>query len=308
MVVAFPEAEAQICLDEEAMATDNFKGAFFMSASMAGFVLNDALMKLVGPDLGLFQTIFVRGLFSILFLGAFAVATGAFRVLPEGTDRKLISIRTVAEVAATLLFLTALFNMEIANATAILQILPLTIALGAAVFLAEPIGPRRLMAILLGLVGVLLIVRPVAQGFNIYSLFALAAVMAVTMRDLIVRQFSPAVSSLLVAFITSVVITSAGAMGLILQGYWTPIGWAEIRILAPAAACLVVGYYCSVAAMRIGDVAVVATYRYTILVWAMLLGIAVFGEIPDLISVCGMVLIVGAGIFTMLRERRTNAD
>lgn len=273
-----------------------------MSASMAGFVLNDALMKLVGPELGLFQSIFVRGLFTIIFLGALAWFLGAFKTLPGRKDRGLIGLRAVGEIGATLFFLTALFNMELANATAILQILPLTMALAAAVFLAEPIGPRRLMAIFLGLAGVLLIIRPGAEGFNQYALFALAAVVTVTFRDLLVRRFSADVSSAFVAFTASVVITITGAIGSLLQGTWVPLGWAEFQVLIPAAFCMTVAYYFSVAAMRVGDVAVVATYRYTILIWAMLLGYFFFDEIPDALALVGMVLIAGAGLFMLWRQ------
>ena len=230
--------------------SENFKGAALMSGSMAGFVANDAFIKLVGPDIGLFQTIFVRGLFTVALLGVLAWLTGAFRHLPGRADLRLISMRTVAEIGATLAFLTALFHMPLANVTAILQVLPLTIALAAAIFLGEPIGRRRIGAILAGFLGVMIIVRPGAADFNIYAILGLVAVACVTLRDLSVRRFSPQVSSMLVAFITAVVVTVMGGVGTLVQGEWTPLGSRELIFLIFAAVFIFMGYYCSVAAMR----------------------------------------------------------
>lgn len=285
--------------------SENFKGAALMSGSMAGFVANDAFIKLVGPDIGLFQTIFVRGLFTVALLGVLAWLTGAFRYLPGRADLRLISMRTVAEIGATLAFLTALFHMPLANVTAILQVLPLTIALAAAIFLGEPIGRRRIGAILAGFLGVMIIVRPGAADFNIYAILGLVAVACVTLRDLSVRRFSPQVSSMLVAFITAVVVTVMGGVGTLVQGEWTPLGSRELIFLIFAAVFIFMGYYCSVAAMRVGEVAVVATYRYSVLLWAVLLGWWVFGDLPDFWTILGMLLIAAAGLFTMWRESRT---
>lgn len=282
--------------------TDNMKGAALMTASMAGFVLNDTVMKLVGPDVGLYQSIFVRGVFTSLMIGAFAAWRGAFRVLPDRRDGRLILWRTIAEIGATFAFLTALFNMPIANVTAVLQVLPLTIALAAAVVLGEPIGRRRIGAIILGFAGVLIILRPGADGFNSYALLALLAVAFVTLRDLSVRRFSPHVSSLLVSFITAIVITCAGGLATLAAGSWTPMTLEQLAIFLLAACFIFVGYYCSVAAMRIGEVPVVSTYRYSILIWAVLLGWLVFGDLPDAWTLIGMAVIVAAGVFTMLRE------
>lgn len=284
--------------------SDNAKGAALMSASMAGFVLNDTFMKLVGPEVGLAQSIFVRGLMATLLVGAFAAWAGALRVRIERPDLRLIGMRTLAEIAATFAFITALFHMPLANLTAILQVLPLTITLAAALFLGEPVGPRRLLAIVVGFVGVLLIVRPGFDGFNGYALLGLLAVACVTVRDLSARRLSVRVPSLFVAFVTAAVVTAVAGLLLVIEGQWTPLTPEQFFAFARAALCILVGYWCSVGAMRVGEVAVVSGYRYTILLWAIALGWWFFGEAPDLLSVLGMSLILGAGLFTMWREAR----
>ena len=282
----------------------NMRGAALMSASMAGFTLNDAALKYGGADLSLFQAIFIRGMFAITIMAIFAFALGAFSTMPKSRDIRLITWRSFAEIGATLCFLTALFHLPLANITAILQATPLAIAFAAALFLNEPIGRQRITAIVVGFFGVMIIVRPGLDGFNAFTLLGLAAVAFITLRDLTARQLSPSIPSVLVAFIASVAITLTGGVGVVITQSWQTPTLFEIGILALAALFLMVGYYCSVATMRVGDVAIVSSFRYTVMLWAIALGWLVFGDIPDVWTILGMIVILGAGLFTMWRERR----
>ena len=284
--------------------SENMQGAALMTASMAGFALNDAALKFGGGEMGLFQAIFLRGIFAVLLIGSFAYVRGAFRAMPSMGDSGWIALRSLSEIGATLCFLTALFHMPLANVTAILQILPLTITLAAVVFLGEPIGKKRILAILAGFLGVLIIIRPGTSGFNAYALLGLLAVAFVTVRDISARQLSVNVSSLFVAFVAALVIMLTGATGVIFSQSWAPTSPSELGILALAACFLFVGYYCSVATMRVGEVAVVTPFRYSILLWAIALGWIIFGDIPDGWSILGMTIIFGSGVFAMWRERK----
>ena len=286
------------------MLSPNMRGAALMSASMAGFALNDTALKYGGTDLGLFPAIFVRGIFAVCFMSIFAYAFGAFSNLPKAKDIRLIGIRSFAEIGATLAFLTALFNLPLANITALLQATPLSIALAAAIFLSEPIGRKRIAAIVVGFIGVMIIVRPGLDGFNAYALLGLVAVAFVTLRDLTARQLSPKVPTLLVAFVASVAIMLTGGVGILVTQTWQTPTPFELSILGLSAVFLMIGYYCSVATMRIGDVAIVSSYRYTVMIWAIALGWLVFGDIPDRWTIIGMLVILSAGLFTMWRERK----
>ena len=179
--------------------SDNMRGAGLMVIAMAAFTFNDTAMKSLAGNVPLFQAIFLRGALTTLWLILLGRAIGGLKFRLSRRDWSTIALRSFCEGAATFLFLTALFNMPIANATAILQSLPLTVALAAALFLGEPLGWRRTIAILVGLLGVLLIVRPGGEGFDVWSLYALAAVGFVTIRDLVVRRLSAEVPSLTVA-------------------------------------------------------------------------------------------------------------
>ncbi|GHA59297.1 membrane protein [Amylibacter ulvae] len=274
-----------------------------MAGSMAGFAFNDAAIKLGAADIGIYQAIFVRGVFASLLIGLFAWRMGAFKILPNSTDLRWIALRTLTELGATFCFLTALLHMPIANVTAILQALPLTVSLAAVWLLNETIGWRRAGAIFIGLVGVMLIIKPGTEGFNSYAILAMVAVVFITFRDLIVRQFSDQVSTLFVSFVTAIAITFAGAIALIITHSWQPMTSQTLLLLMLASVLIFVGYYCSVAAMRFGEVAIVAPFRYSIMIWAILLGWIIWDETPDYLTLIGMVIVVSMGVYTFWRER-----
>jgi S-adenosylmethionine uptake transporter len=214
----------------------------------------------------------------------------------------MVNLRTAMEVMAVFLFLTALFNMPMANATAILQVMPLTVTLAAALLLGEAIGWRRALAIGVGLFGVLLIVRPGTEGFSLYSLYVLAAVLALTVRDIAVRRMSGGLPALTVASFAAVAVTvSAGVLSAFQP--WQPVSAAQAGVLLAAAFLLMVAYILSVAVMRVGEIAVVAPFRYTGIVVALILGVAAFGERPDAATLAGVALVVATGVYTLLRER-----
>ncbi len=283
--------------------TDNLRGAGYMIISMAAFVVNDALMKSLAGDIPLFQAIFLRGLAAMALIGGLAWARGAAKPSALAkADRKPAFIRVCAEIGTTTCFLTALFNMPLANATAILQSTPLALTLVAAVFLREPVGWRRWTAVLIGFSGVMLIVRPGAEGFNSAAYWALGAVGFIIIRDLATKRLSPATPSLSITLMTAIAITCLGAVVSCFQE-WEPVTNTTLIILALSACFLFVGYLFSVMTMRVGDMAFVSPFRYTILIWALILGAVVFGEVPGPLTLLGAAIVAGTGLYTFYRER-----
>jgi S-adenosylmethionine uptake transporter len=283
--------------------TDNGRGALLMMGSMATFTLNDACVKWVTAGMPTFQAVFLRGVAATALLLVLARATGALaRPIPRG-DRGRVALRAGSEVAAFLPFVIALQHMPLANITAILQALPLTIAAAGALFLGERVGPRRWAAIGAGFLGVLLIVRPGVAGFDAWAMLALLSVALITLRDVITRRLSPGVPTLKVAALTAAGVTGAGLV-LSLGEAWVRPAAAQWAAIAAAAGFILGGYVFSVMAVRAGEVSFVAPFRYTSLVWALLLGWAVFGDWPDAATLAGAALIGGAGIVTILRGAR----
>ena len=283
--------------------SDNVRGAALMAASMAGYVLNDTMVKLLSDSLSIFQVMFLRGLFATTLLGLIAWKAKSLFPAIEKSDWRFMILRLTGEIGATFCYLTALFNMPLANATAILQALPLAVTLGAALFFGEPVGWRRYLAIIIGFVGVLIIVRPGAEGFNAYSMSALAAVGFIVLRDLSTRRLPARIPSLFVALLTSVGVTVMGAV-LSPAMDWELVGASELKLLGAAALFLVCGYLFSVMTMRVGEISFISPFRYSILIWAIILGIVVFGDIPDGWTVFGSTIVVLMGTYTFYRERK----
>ncbi|PTX57240.1 S-adenosylmethionine uptake transporter [Litoreibacter ponti] len=283
--------------------SENMRGALFMVGSMTAFTVNDACMKALSDELPLFQAMFLRSLGVLAFMGAMAWRAGVFHTPVPRADRWLIALRTLVEAAAAGFFISALFNMPIANITAILQALPLTVTLAGAFVFREQVGWRRLTAILVGLAGVLLIVRPGTEGFNTYSVYALIAVALVTVRDLCARRISREVPTMTIAI--SAAFGVGGFSGLASIGtQWQPVSGLALLQLGGAALFVIGGYLFSVLAMRSGEIAFVAPFRYSSLLVALILGYAVFGDWPDVLTMVGASIVVGAGGYTLWREQR----
>ncbi len=287
--------------------SDNLRGAALMTVAMIGFTVNDACMKAATVDLPVFQAIVMRGLLTMLALAAVGVWTGALRLKVSGSDRLWIALRTFGEVGGTFAFLLALKHMPLANLSAILQFLPLAVTLAAAAILRERVGWRRLTAILIGFVGVMLIVRPGTDGFDRWSILGLLSVVCVVIRDLATRRLSHGVPSVTVAFLAAVSVTVGAALILPFTEV-TAVSPRQVLQIGGAAAFLIVGYLTVVMTMRVGDISIVAPFRYTSLVAAILLGWAFFGQFPDTWTLTGSAIVVATGIYTFYRERRLARD
>jgi drug/metabolite transporter (DMT)-like permease len=279
------------------------RSAVYMMLSMAGFTCNDAFLKSLAGEVPLFQAVFLRGLIATALRAGLAWQQGALRFRTGRRDTRLVALRTLGEIGGTVCFLTALFSMPIANASAILQSVPLAVTLGAALFLREPVGWRRYLAIGVGFLGVLIIVRPGSEGFNSYALWAVAAIGFIVLRDLSTRRLSPDVPGTGVVLVAGAAITLTAGVAAPFYG-WEPVETGHVVRLAISAVFLIVGYIFGVMTMRVGEIGFVAPFRYTLILWAILFGIVMFGEWPDAWMLAGSAVVVGSGLYTFQRERR----
>ncbi|MBD3665973.1 DMT family transporter [Sulfitobacter aestuariivivens] len=281
----------------------NMIGALLMIASMACFTLNDTFMKLTAGAIPLFQLLFLRGALTTSLIVALKGRLGQMHFDISRRDWVLIGLRAGAEVLTAYFFMTALFHMPLANVTAILQALPLTITLASALILREAVGWQRMAAIAIGFIGVLMIVKPGADGFTIWSIYALIAVVLVTTRDLITRRLSPSVPSMTVTLVTAVggMVTYGLAS---LSTDWVAVTSVQMLLIAGSAIFILGGYFFSVQVMRVADVSFTAPFRYTGLVWALIIGWFVFDHWPGALTMAGAGVVVATGLFTLYRERK----
>ncbi|MDC3360024.1 DMT family transporter [Candidatus Thioglobus sp.] len=281
------------------------KGAALMTACVSAYVINDAFMKLLFSEIALFQAVFLRSIITVPpILIMVWITKVAIRNLSK-QDKRLILVRLGAEIFITITFLTALKHMPLANVTAILQALPLAITMAAALFLAEPVGWRRWSAILVGFVGVLIVVRPGLEGFNIYSLSAFMAIIFLTVREIATRKLTSEVPTITVVLSTAV--GSALFAGIMMIGSeWDTVSAVSWLLILGAAVAILIATLLSVMAMRIGDIGFVSPFRYTSMLGAIGLGILMFGDWPDQPTLVGTLIIVSTGIYTFHREQKVS--
>ena len=289
--------------------SDNARGIALMCGSMLAFTLNDTLIKAVIHDgMDLFQAISLRGVGAALGLVVLALwQTGRLSLWPRGPDRAFLALRTFGEVGGSFCFLVALAHMPLANLSAIMQSLPLVVTLAAALLLGEPIGWRRIAAIVVGFVGVMIIIRPGAADFDEWSVLGLGSVGFVVIRDLATRRFSSALPSTTGAIWAAVSVLAMGLIGVSQQG-WQPVSLLAGAEIVGSAAFLIVGYICAIMVMRVGEIGVVAPFRYTSLLFAIILGWLLFDTMPDAWTLLGGAIVVASGIYMLLRERRKRLE
>ncbi|MFL2794443.1 MAG: DMT family transporter [Paracoccaceae bacterium] len=284
--------------------SENFRGALLMMVCMGAFVLNDAFVRLAGNSLPLAQILFLRGVLTTLVLLTFAIYLGTFKVRVVKKDKLKIFFRSIAEALTAYFFLTAVLNMPFANVTALLQILPMTVTLAAALVFKEKVGLIRIILIIVGFLGVILIINPSADGFNLYSGYALIAVILITTRDLITRKLSVEVPTLL-----PTVSASFGVLlfSVILMAK-TPIQPLNIQnsfFIILAAFFIIFGYYTAVLVMRVGDISFISPFRYSAIIFALILGLIFFNEWPDLTALIGICIVTAAGGFLLYKNHAT---
>lgn len=288
-------------------SSENSRGALLMSLAMAAFTCNDALTKSVSPDLTAAQIMMIRGVMTMAIVYAASLYLGVsfqFRAMTQ----PLILIRTACEIGATLTFLSALAHIDFAMLSSIMQSLPLVVTLGAALFLGEPVGWRRWTAIGVGLIGVLIILRPGPDGFTPASLYAIAAMFFTAARDLITRRINSTVPTLMVTFFTCLANTVVGALLIVPMGGWQPVSASSLGHLAVASLLVFAGYQAIVKSMRGGEISFIAPFRYTGLLWALAIGTLVFGEHPDAYMLLGAAIVIGSGLYSFYRERKRRGE
>jgi drug/metabolite transporter (DMT)-like permease len=283
--------------------SSNTQGAIYMTVAMAVFSAGDGLSKSVISEMNAGQIMCMRGVITSTLVYLIARQMGAlrsWRIILE----PMVAVRVVCEILAAVTYITALGMMPIANASAILQSLPLVVTVGAVLFFAEPVGWRRMLAIVAGLIGVMIIVRPGTDGFTLAALLCVASVLATAGRDLATRSIDPEIPSLMITVITAIAVSMFGAVLTPLLGGWQAVSAVSFSHIALAAVTVLIGYQCIIVAMRTGEISSVAPLRYTSLIFSALLGWMFFAEVPDKWAVIGAAIVIVSGLYTFYREAR----
>ena len=283
---------------------DNLRGAFLMVLAMLGFALEDMFIKLLADTVPIGQILLILGLGGGTIFALIVRAQGD-RLIDPNMYSLPILLRALGELFGVLGFVSAIVWTSLSSASAILQATPLVVTMGAALFLGETVGWRRWSATLVGLFGVILIIRPGMASFEPLSLLALLGVFGLATRDIATRRVSTNLTSMQLSYLGffATVPAGLGFMAFSPDTYVSMSGM-DWTYLAIALGIGLFAYYAIVAAMRLGDISFVSPFRYVRMIFALIIGIAIFNEEPDTLTLIGAAIIVASGIYTVWRERK----
>ena len=271
------------------------------------FTVMDAIAKQLTKEVGLIQTIWVRytGQASLVFL----IVLPRLREVAKSQYPKLQLLRSVVLMAATYLFFLSISKIGLAEATAIMDINPVLITLGAFLFLGEKIGPRRILGIIASMIGALIIIRPGTDVFTVYAVLPLVAAVCYTTYNLTTRfvgnRESPWTSLLYSALFGAVVFSC------IVPFFWQPVSLFAAGLMILVSLCGTFSQLFLIRALTIGEASLLAPFAYVGLIYATLWGLVFFGEFPDEWSIIGAIIIAISGFYVWYRDtfgRKSEAD
>jgi drug/metabolite transporter (DMT)-like permease len=281
----------------------NAQGIILMVFSMGAFAIADTLIKMVSAFISPAQVMF------FLIGGGLVVFTLIAKLQGERLiDHRALApnllVRYLAEVIGMIGMILALTYVPLSTVGAILQATPFLVALGAVLFLGEKVSWRRWSSIALGFVGVLLIVQPGAEGFDMTVLWALISVVGLSVRDLTTRLTPPDMtSSRLAAYAMAAAIPFA--IGWVLFNgdslFPTQANWVMVFFMVGLGS---LGYIMLIASIRLAQVSIVSPFRYSRLIFLLIMGVVFFDERPNVLMLCGALLIIVSSIYMMWREQR----
>lgn len=278
----------------------NRRGIIALVTATGAFTINDATVKLVTRALPSGEIIFIRGLMTVICLAVALAVIGQFGKITTTFNRWIV-IRSCLDACATALFVTALVRVNLADLLSMVLVSPLILTALSVLIYKEEVGWRRWTAIAVGLMGTLFIVKPAPGSFDAWALLGLVSACASATRDLITNRLDPKIPTLAIGVAGCTAVTLAGALIGINEQWRMPTG-NELALLSSTAVFFSIGMYLLVFAFRGVEISIVSPFRYTLLIWGVITGYLILGEVPDRWTFIGAALIVGSGIYTLHRE------
>jgi drug/metabolite transporter (DMT)-like permease len=291
-------------LNTESRRRENLLGIAWMIASMAAFAIEDAFLKIVTKQVPVGQVLMMFGLGGLCIFAIMARRAKAQLFHSQVFTRRML-FRAVFEFFGRLFYILAIALTPMSSATAILQAAPLFVALGARIFLNEKVDAKTWLAIWVGLLGVLIILRPSADDFSALSLLAVIGTLGFVGRDLFSRAAPPVLTKEVLGFYGFTTMVIAGACFALWEGKEFVILQAiQILMIGAALVAGVFAYTALMAAMRTGSIAAVTPYRYTRLLFGISIGVLAFDEQLDAPMLLGCAVVIGAGLFIGWQNQR----
>ena len=279
-----------------------YKAAFLTMAGVFMFTCVDVFIKFLSPGLPIGQVLIAFGAGTAVIFWLMAIGTRQ-RIFDNRYLHKATMFRGISEMVGGLALVVALSNAALSTVTAIMQTAPLVLTIMAVIFLKEVIGVSRILAILFGFLGVLIIIRPSAGGFDVYTVCALIGVIGLAGRDFSARLLPDNLSVIGLSFFGSLSVILAGSLLMVFSGGWVLPNSKETFYCVAMAASGGVGLWCMSTSIRLVDVSAVSPYRYTRIIFGTVAGVIIFGEKIDTLTILGGLIIVFSGLYGWSRER-----
>ena len=281
----------------------SIRGPLFMIVSTGSYLVNDTMMKLATVGLPPYEVLFLRGAAAMLWGTPLLLMLGYGRQIPLLFERKVLR-RNFCELAAILCYVVALANMQIADSTALGQITPLLILVGSSIMFGERIGGVRMALIGLGFIGAVMVAQPTMEGISVYALLALGNAALSAARDLAGRRVPAEVPGMIVAISAVVVVLIGAGTAHLVSERWVMPEARHLLLMAGAGFFLIFGHFFIFMAYRVGPTSAVAPFYYCFTVWAVISGLLVFGQFPNALAVCGILLVVASGLAIVSLDQR----
>ena len=275
------------------------RGIALMLLGSALLTVNDTVLKWLTAGYPTGQIMFMRGIFVILPVALLVWRAGGLAVLRIGS-RGAHALRAACVCSGAFLFITGLSFLPLAEAIAITFAGPLFITALAAPMLGEVVGWRRWTAVLVGFVGVLIITRPTGAAIQWAALLPLTASLCGALRDLITRKISTSESS--------IALLCTSTLGVVLAGLatapfgWKPIAAFDLGLMVFSGVLIGSAHFLLIECFRLAEAALVAPFKYSNLLWAILFGFVVWGDLPDRWTLTGAAIVVASGLYILRRE------
>jgi len=262
------------------------------------FAIQDAGIKWLTAEIAVLQVLFLRSLFGIVFLSASTIFTGE-RISLKVDRPWLLATRTGINILSWVLFFYGLKYLPLATAVALFFSFPLFLAIISVPLLGETVGMRRILAIIVGFIGVLLITNP-AAGFSIPALLMLGAALGWAIVAGLTRILGEKENTSTLLFYTL-----AGFVFILLvpqYWIWDTVKLDDYLLITGVAFFGVIAQFAVTKAYTIASPSLIAPFEYTALIWSAGLGYLVWNDIPDAYAISGAVLIIGSGVYIIHRE------
>ena len=281
----------------------NLRGILFMTLSMGGFAVEDLFLKILSEVVPVSQILIYVGISATVLLSVISITKRIPVLRNDIYSNKLFIIRSFADMMGAVLIMTSISLMPLSTVSSILQALPLFIIFGAVLIFKESVGWRRWSAVSFGFIGVILILKPGLSSFNPSSLIVLLAVACLALRDLVTRKISKDIHSITVSLYAFILTTVGGIISLPFFGKFIILTITQWFVVLTITLFGCFSYFMLVLATRKGDISVISPFRYSRLIFALVLAILVLNERPDTLTLFGAAIIVASGYYTIWRER-----